>query len=109
MDIELTEETVSALIEHASLSIAFDVDRIIDIEARGNDFVLSERRLDVSYRKDYHATALRSIQLGVDCGPLGQQARRRGCALERINRFVYPALPGVIQMIWYKDLLLAPA
>jgi GNAT superfamily N-acetyltransferase len=52
-EIELTEDPIAALADHARVSIAFDVDRVIEIEVHNNDFVLSERRLDVSYRKDY--------------------------------------------------------
>ena len=53
MEIELVEVPISALTTHASISIAFEVDRILEIETRGHEFVLSERQLEISYTKDY--------------------------------------------------------
>jgi len=56
MNIELSEEPMSALAYLARISTAFEVDRVFDIAIREGDFdrfLLSERRLDVPYVKDY--------------------------------------------------------
>jgi hypothetical protein len=29
---------------------------------------------------------------------------RQGCVLTAVDPFAYPALPGEIQLLWYKDL-----
>jgi ribosomal protein S18 acetylase RimI-like enzyme len=58
--IELAEEPMTALHEYARIPIVFTVDRVLDVASRGADaggFVLSERRLDVPYDKDYDAIA----------------------------------------------------
>ena len=55
---EITEEPITAAAELAHISIAFEVERVFDVSAheggRGG-LVLSERRLDVPYIKDYDA------------------------------------------------------
>jgi len=51
---------MTALHEYARVPIAFTVDRVLDVTGRGTEadgFVLSERRLDVPYEKDYDAIA----------------------------------------------------
>jgi GNAT superfamily N-acetyltransferase len=56
--IDLTEEPLTALPEYARIPIAFTVDRVFDVTARDHAserFLLSERRLDVPYTKDYDA------------------------------------------------------
>jgi GNAT superfamily N-acetyltransferase len=60
MAIEVTEEAMTALSEYARVPIAFMVDRVMDVTNRDDGsggFVLSERRLEVPYEKDYDATA----------------------------------------------------
>lgn len=56
--IEVALVRIVALADYASIPIAFTVDRVMDVSARvdgSRGFVLSERRLDVSSRKDYDA------------------------------------------------------
>jgi GNAT superfamily N-acetyltransferase len=58
--IALTEEPMAALSEYARVPIIFTVDRVLDVTSRDDGrggFVLSERRLDVPYEKDYDAIA----------------------------------------------------
>ncbi len=57
-EIELREEPMAALAEHARISIAFEVDRILalSVDKGGSGaFVLTERKLDTPYVKDYDA------------------------------------------------------
>ncbi|HVF86635.1 MAG TPA: GNAT family N-acetyltransferase [Pyrinomonadaceae bacterium] len=56
MDVEIAEEPIVAAAELACISIAYEVERVFDVTARGGGLgglVLSERKLDVSYVKDY--------------------------------------------------------
>jgi GNAT superfamily N-acetyltransferase len=56
MTIEVAGEPTTALSEYAQIPIGFTVDRLLDVTARLDHrcgFVLSERRLDVPYEKDY--------------------------------------------------------
>jgi GNAT superfamily N-acetyltransferase len=58
MRFELTEESTAALAEYARVSIAFTVERVWDVSVRADvpgGFMLSERRLDIPYTKDYDA------------------------------------------------------
>lgn len=56
MTIDVAEEPMTALAEYARLPIAFRVDRVLDVTARGDGgFALSARRLQVPYVKDYDA------------------------------------------------------
>jgi ribosomal protein S18 acetylase RimI-like enzyme len=58
--IELAEEPMTALHEYARVPIVFTVDRVLDVTCCGAEaagFVLSERRLEVPYDKDYDAIA----------------------------------------------------
>src|ERR1700730_4835726 len=58
MEINITEEPMSALEDYGRVPIAFEVNRVFDVVVRhdGLDgFVLSERRLEVPYIKDYDA------------------------------------------------------
>ena len=60
MTIGLTEEPMMALPEYARVPIVFTVDRVLDVTNCDGDpgrFLLSERRLDVPYEKDYDAIA----------------------------------------------------
>ncbi|MGH9236393.1 MAG: hypothetical protein ACRD3G_00005, partial [Vicinamibacterales bacterium] len=58
MTIEVTEEARTALPEYARVPIVFTVDRVLDVTNRDDGrFVLSERRLEVPYEKDYDALA----------------------------------------------------
>src|SRR5262245_45843905 len=60
MTLAISEEPMTALSEYARISIAFTVDRILDVtNAAGapGGFALSERRLEVPYDKDYDAIA----------------------------------------------------
>ena len=51
------EPITSALDEHASISIAFEVETVYDVDeaANGSGLVLTERRVDVPWVKDYDA------------------------------------------------------
>jgi GNAT superfamily N-acetyltransferase len=56
MDMEIIEEPITAAAELARISIAFEVERVFDVSARDGGLgglVLSERKLDVPYVKDY--------------------------------------------------------
>jgi GNAT superfamily N-acetyltransferase len=58
MKVELAEEPTTVLPEYARIPIVFTVDRVLDVTARVDGpggFVISERRLDVPYQKDYDA------------------------------------------------------
>ena len=57
MPIDLLEEPMSRLIEHARIAIAFEVDRVLDVTEGPAGFALSERSLATPYRKDYDALA----------------------------------------------------
>ena len=60
MRVEIREEPLSHLAEHARISIAFEVDRVFDVtEPHGvpDRFELVERRLAAPYLKDYDAIA----------------------------------------------------
>jgi GNAT superfamily N-acetyltransferase len=60
MEIEILEEAATGtLAEYARIPIAFEVDRVLDVEVREHGlggFVLSERKLEAPYVKDYDAT-----------------------------------------------------
>ncbi len=55
MTISLVEEATTIIPDLIRIPIAFEVDRVFDVEDGGNsgDFSLSERMLDVPYSKDY--------------------------------------------------------
>ena len=56
MNFEIQEESMSALIDYARISIAFEVDRVFEISATAGGLgglSLSERRLGARYVKDY--------------------------------------------------------
>jgi GNAT superfamily N-acetyltransferase len=58
LEVEIREEAISALPEHGSVPTAFEVDRVLDLEARENGlggFALHERVMDTPWRKDYDA------------------------------------------------------
>lgn len=58
MVIEVREDSATALAEYAPVPIIFEVREIFDVAVRGGGlggFVLSRRRLDVPYFKDYDA------------------------------------------------------
>jgi len=58
MRFEICEETLESLQEYVRVPIAFEVSRVFYIEVQGDkldEFLLSERKLDVSYVKDYDA------------------------------------------------------
>jgi len=58
MDIEISEEPTTSLGDYARVSIAFEVKDVLDLEVPESGFgglVLSERRLEVGYVKDYDA------------------------------------------------------
>ena len=58
MSIEVATVSPAALAAHARVSIAFEVDRVLDVTACDSGLgglVLTERRLAVPYRKDYDA------------------------------------------------------
>jgi ribosomal protein S18 acetylase RimI-like enzyme len=51
--IEIVEQPISALAEHAKISIAFTVSRVLHIVENGDSLSFVERRLDEPYIKDY--------------------------------------------------------
>jgi GNAT superfamily N-acetyltransferase len=56
MRIDIREEPLSGLGEHGDISIAFEADRVLDLEVRDagfGGFAFTERRLEVPLRKDY--------------------------------------------------------
>jgi GNAT superfamily N-acetyltransferase len=58
MGLEIQEEPLSALAEHAKIPIAFRVERVLDVSALEDGLgglVLAERPIEVSYEKDYDA------------------------------------------------------
>lgn len=58
VEVEVIEESVTALEGYASIPIAFEVCRVFDVTANNagiGGFVLSERALDSPYLKDYDA------------------------------------------------------
>ncbi len=56
MRVEISEGPMTALEEYAGIPIAFEVGRVLDVaEPVTDEFVLTERRLDVPYLKDYDA------------------------------------------------------
>ena len=57
MDMEIIEETIIAAAELARVPIAFNVESVFDVWPRGGlgGLILSERRVDVPYVKDYDA------------------------------------------------------
>jgi hypothetical protein len=55
MSIDIIEEPMSALPEHAAIPIAFRVDRILDVIPSAEGFGTVERPLDAAYIKDYDA------------------------------------------------------
>lgn len=59
MDMEIIEEPITAAAELARIPIAFNVESVFDVLPRDGGLgglVLSERRVDVPYLKDYDAT-----------------------------------------------------
>jgi GNAT superfamily N-acetyltransferase len=60
MNVRITEEPAAALSDYARISIAFEVDRILEVPEQAGDgagFALIERPLVTPYRKDYDAIA----------------------------------------------------
>ncbi len=58
MDIQISEEPMTALAEHARIPIAFQVDRVFDLVPENDGpggFTQLERVIDVPYVKDYDA------------------------------------------------------
>ncbi|HEX8635325.1 MAG TPA: GNAT family N-acetyltransferase [Pyrinomonadaceae bacterium] len=58
MLIEVREDSAAALAEYARIPIAFEVSEIFEVAEHaggGGEFVLTKRRLDVPYVKDYDA------------------------------------------------------
>jgi GNAT superfamily N-acetyltransferase len=58
VDIRISEAPITSVAELARVSIAFRVDRVLDVEERAGGagrFVLSERAIDPPYVKDYDA------------------------------------------------------
>jgi GNAT superfamily N-acetyltransferase len=58
MDIEISEEPMTALAEHARIAIAFEVRCVLDVAVQNHGpgaAFLEERTLDVPYVKDYDA------------------------------------------------------
>src|SRR5690348_18454164 len=55
---EIREEPLTVVDEYATISIAFEVCSVFQVRAQGNrgdEFALTEQRLDVAYQKDYDA------------------------------------------------------
>jgi GNAT superfamily N-acetyltransferase len=190
MTIEIAEAPMTDLSEYARIPIVFTVDRVVDVIDGADGFVLSERRLDVPFEKNYDAldgegplhwpsrfdlsnwslfvariggrrvggaavtfegpglTALDGrrdvailwdIRVSPDargqgvgsalfdrveewarsqgCRQLKAETQntnvracrfyeRVGCELRAVHREAYPELPGEIQLLWYKELLI---
>jgi GNAT superfamily N-acetyltransferase len=54
--VEVREEPLSALVDHARIPIAFEVERVLDVSALGDGLrglVVAERPVEASYEKDY--------------------------------------------------------
>lgn len=70
MRVEVSEQPLAALAEYASVPIAFEVSTILDVAERGKNcgqFILTERRLDVPYVKDYDTIAGEQPPLWASC------------------------------------------
>ena len=58
MNVEVSEEPISALADYASIPIAFEVSTFLDVkDGRNGEFVLTERKLAAPYIKDYDAVS----------------------------------------------------
>jgi GNAT superfamily N-acetyltransferase len=60
MKIDLRDETLAALSEHAAIPIAFRVERVLLVSKEkdaASGYIFTERTLDVPYLKDYDAIA----------------------------------------------------
>lgn len=58
MRVEVSQEPLSSLEEYATISISFEVRLVLDVADTAkslNEFVLTERSLDIPYIKDYDA------------------------------------------------------
>lgn len=55
MNIEMREEPMSALAEHAKVSIAFDVNSVLEVTATSDGITLAERPVSPPWVKDYDA------------------------------------------------------
>ena len=55
MTIEIAEAPIATVSDLAQVSIAFTVDRVLDVEERDGGFALTERILDAPWVKDYDA------------------------------------------------------
>lgn len=56
MGLQIREEPLSALLQHATIPIAFRVERVLDVSAPKDGLgglVLAERPVDAAYEKDY--------------------------------------------------------
>lgn len=55
--VEVAGDPVASLADHASIPIAYEVRSVLDVSGSGDEsgFVLTERRLDTPYLKDYDA------------------------------------------------------
>ena len=107
MDVEIREEPMSHLAEHARVSIAFEVDRVLDLtdqDAGLGGLVLLERPLPRPYLKDYDAITgnhptewerrfdLSNWSMVLVAGRRG--TRKSSAALERLCQSYWLPLPS---------------
>ena len=117
MEIELREEPMEALLEHASVSITFEVNRILVVSVdKHGGFVLTERKIDTPYIKDYDAVdgaGLRQLAERFDTsnwGLISAYARktRVGGAVIACNTAGIDMLDGRIDLAVLWDLRVQP-
>ena len=130
VDIQQEAVTVTALEEYAAVSIAFVVDRILQVTVvdgglggRDDIAVLWDIRVSPGERSAGLGSAL--FQVAADwavargCGWLKIETQnvnagacrfyhKMGCTLGAIDRFAYPEAPGEVQLLWWKALELPP-
>jgi len=56
MNVDVSEEPITALAEYGRIPIAFEVSRVFDVTVHDGEFKLSERILKAPYIKDYDAS-----------------------------------------------------
>ena len=55
MRVEVNQQPITALDAYGSIPIAFEVNAVLDVATTNGEFVLTERKLDRPYVKDYDA------------------------------------------------------
>lgn len=92
---------IHMLEDRADLAVLWDI-RVLP-EARGQGVGAA-----LFYAVECWARARGCTQLKVETQNINLPAcrfyQRQGCVLGAVNRFAYPALPGEVQLLWYKAL-----